>query len=1094
MPPNGCDRRVGRQARRQVARVVGLLRRPHEQVRVLAVLPRDPSGGTAAGRRRCALTFVFAFVRRRASTDVGERLRVGPDVDREHEALAVGEQLEAVDVDRQLRDLLGLAAGRPRSATPASEPERRRQEVDRTCRRRDHVGSVSFSGLRRQPRDAAAVGGREPEVGAARVRVEVGVADRERDPLAVGRHRRLADPLHREHVVDREALGGGGGRRGDRRQRARPGSSSSASPRSTTVVPSVAMLDTLLQYLRTPLVVLSGTPITTLTLFAALGIVIVARIVAAIVGRTSSACSPRASSTRACGSRRQDHALRVITIGVFVALGTIGVDTSAIMAGGAVLLVGIGFGLQKLAENFISGLLLLIERPVRKRRLHRRRRRARHRRGHRPARDARDVARRRRGDRAELEPLISGVVINQTVPTNHRRIWIKVGVAYGTDLELATKVLVDLAAGEPGVATIRRRPRSAARTSATPRSSSPWSPGSTRPRMTSRSRRELRFAIDKRVPRARRSRCRSRSARSCSDDVVRRMTLSVAEARAPRDHRAGVGRGRREAQPDRCASLVDQARRRADRLGQRARALALPAGVLAARSLRSRGTSTRSPSVRRARLFEYWGHEASLLPVALQPLFRWRMDARGATRVEARAQDGPRAAARLREGRARPRRASAGPIAASEIELGEANKKQRRKAAGGSGPMRRARSSACSGAARSRARRGAASSATTICPSACCPAEVIGAPTPTIAEAHRVLSSESARAIGVATEADLRDYYRLARRRRAPRSQSSSRRGVLVAGDRRGLGEAGVSPPRRAKPCRDRSARAARCSRRSTSLIWTRDRTERLFGMRFRLEIYTPEHKRVHGYYVLPFLLGDRLVARVDLKADRKAGTLRVHAAHAEPQARSPRSPPRSPPSSAARAFPRARAGHAPRRPATSVRRSHARARAEVKRFCSANRAVGSAHGRLHRGAARARVSRRASRVDRWVRPHGTARAERRAACVASLSCCLLGFASTAYADDPAGYAVGSERRRVRRTRRRMPAGRASIDDATLEREEARGRRAGRSDRLGHDRARWRAPTARNRNRVACMARSERRRDAAGRRRLRDRWPRAACS
>jgi uncharacterized protein YcaQ len=69
------------------------------------------------------------------------------------------------------------------------------------------------------------------------------------------------------------------------------------------------------------------------------------------------------------------------------------------------------------------------------------------------------------------------------------------------------------------------------------------------------------------------------------------------------------------------------------------------------------------------------------------------------------------------------------------------------------------------------------------------------------------------------------------------------------------------------------------------NLIWSRDRTERLFGARIRLEIYTPAHRREHGYYVLPFLLNDALVARVDLKADRGAGVLRIQAAHGETHA-----------------------------------------------------------------------------------------------------------------------------------------------------------------------------------------------------------------
>ena len=149
--------------------------------------------------------------------------------------------------------------------------------------------------------------------------------------------------------------------------------------------------------------------------------------------------------------------------------------------------------------------------------------------------------------------------------------------------------------------------------------------------------------------------------------------------------------------------------------------------------------------------------------------------------------------------------------------------------------------------------------------------------------AHVELVRHAARALGIGTAQCLRDYFRL-----APEPTSAAIATLVddrraAAGHDHGLEAPGL-PARARRPARARCG-PGRCSARSTRSIFERTRTELLFDFRYRIEIYVPAHKRVHGYYVLPFLLGDRLVARVDLKADRAAGVLRVHGAWAEPHA-----------------------------------------------------------------------------------------------------------------------------------------------------------------------------------------------------------------
>lgn len=280
---------------------------------------------------------------------------------------------------------------------------------------------------------------------------------------------------------------------------------------------------------------------------------------------------------------------------------------------------------------------------------------------------------------------------------------------------------------------------------------------------------------------------------------------------------------------------------------------------------------------RKRTLFEYWGHEASLLPVELQPLFRWRME---------RARDGAMWTGLSRFGRERrdyidqvlaeiERR---GPVTGADFAPDTP-----RGAPGWwswSDGKRALEWLFWAGFITTKTRRGF--ERVYDIPERALPARILDVPTPSEADAQRALIHIAARAMGVATEADLRDYFRL------PVADAKARVAELV--------EAGALTSVRVKDWRNTAYLApdARRPRRIEgaallspfdNLIWTRDRTERLFGVRVRLEIYTPAHKRTHGYYVLPFLEDEGITARVDLKSDRQAGVLRVQAAWREPGA-----------------------------------------------------------------------------------------------------------------------------------------------------------------------------------------------------------------
>lgn len=271
------------------------------------------------------------------------------------------------------------------------------------------------------------------------------------------------------------------------------------------------------------------------------------------------------------------------------------------------------------------------------------------------------------------------------------------------------------------------------------------------------------------------------------------------------------------------------------------------------------------------RLFEYWAHEASLVPVEDYGLFRHRME--GGRRMWWRRDELLRKRAEEANALVEYIRAH-GPVVHGEIHEGErragwwgwSETKVLLEALFTNGEL-------AVGNRRSFARLYDV-------PQRVLPSKALDGPHLDPESAQRELVRRGAIHHGIGTAADIGDYYRVG---------TTQAKQALEE-----LAEAGEVQRVRVRGWRDPAylATGARVPRRIEAravlspfdpVVWFRDRSERLFDFHYRIEIYTPEAKRQYGYYVLPFLLGDRIVGRVDLKADRKASVLLVQASHIEP-------------------------------------------------------------------------------------------------------------------------------------------------------------------------------------------------------------------
>ncbi len=285
----------------------------------------------------------------------------------------------------------------------------------------------------------------------------------------------------------------------------------------------------------------------------------------------------------------------------------------------------------------------------------------------------------------------------------------------------------------------------------------------------------------------------------------------------------------------------------------------------------------RAASRRPRRLFEYWAHEAALVDVKLWQAFQFRMDsgARMWGNMASIIQDKPEFVAWVLE-EVRDK----GPLTAREVEHDAPRDKDNW--GWNWSEVKMALEYLFYKGQVTAARRNSAFERVYDLPERVIPQAQLDEPPLDSAAAHRVLVSHAASALGVGTAQCLRDYFRM-----APEPTKAAIEDLVETGELVPVTISGWKRPAylHRDAVRPRKVAARALLSPFDPLVFERTRTEQLFDFRYRIEIYVPAHKRIHGYYVLPFLLGDRLVARVDLKADRQSGSLMVHGAWAESHA-----------------------------------------------------------------------------------------------------------------------------------------------------------------------------------------------------------------